>query len=104
MKVDRLNTSITVQRKTKASGVYVGITWATFATAKCKWVAINSVEISKSNTTEGYEYASIIMRKLSGLNATCQILRGTEVWQIIGSPKLVDNIWIEFKVQRAVAG
>lgn len=103
MKVDRLDVVITIEKKTSPSGPYEQSTWQELAQVRCKWIDLNSIELSKAETTKGFCYAQLFLRKLTGLTATCRVVKDNEVWNIIGYPKKVDMFY-EIKVQRAVAG
>lgn len=105
MQAGELNTKIIIQQKTKGTGPYADSTYTDYKTVYAKWIDINSIEVLKSDTTQSYCYATVTIRKLAGLSATCKIKKNNSVWDIIGEPKVLENrAFIEFKVQKAVAG
>lgn len=103
MQIERLDTTIDVAKRINSTGVYGEPGYQVFATVQCRWTDLNSVELLKADATQGYCYATLKMRDLAGLSAACRVYRGEEEWDIIGAPKRVDT-FVEFKVQRAVAG
>lgn len=105
MQAGELNTKIVIQKKSGGTGVYGQSSWADFKTVYAKWVDINSVETLKDDATKGFSYATVTIRTTADLTAECKIKKGGNQWDVLGAPKEIGKTgFIEFKVERAVAG
>jgi head-tail adaptor len=104
MHIGEMRTLITLQKKVKTSGVYAQAAYVDFAAVYCKWVELNSVEVLKNESLQGFYYAVVTMRGMK-IDATFKVKKNGEIWTVLGPPKEIENgRFIEIKVQREVAG
>lgn len=98
-----LRTKIQLQKKTAPEGIYGEPTYTDYASVFASWKELNSVELLKNDSLQGYRYATVVTRMIE-MDGTFRVLKDGESWEVLGYPKELRPGWIEFKVQRAVAG
>lgn len=104
MQAGELRTKITLQEKTEPTGIYDEPTYKDFKTVYCKWADLNSVEMMKNESLQGYIYAVLTLRSID-IDSTFRVIKNGHAWDILGYPKELENgRFIEIKVQRAVVG
>ncbi len=98
-----LRTKIKLQKKSVGSGIYDEATYSDYAWVFSNWKELNSVEMLKDESLQGYRYATVVIREIN-IDGTYRIIKNNEEWDMLGYPRVLKPGWIEFKVQRAVAG
>lgn len=102
-----LRTQITLQSRTATgdAGGFQVPGWSTIATVWAKWTNVHGSEAWAAQSVQAEAPATVLVRYLTGLDATCAVLKGADRYEIVS----LDNIqergeYIELKVQRARSG
>jgi head-tail adaptor len=103
MQAGEFMTKITLQKRQPGSGVYAQPTYCDIMTVYSKWKDLNSVEMLKNESLQGYRYATVVIHQTQ-IDGTYRIIKDGEAWDMLGYPKELEPGFIEFKVQKAVAG
>ena len=78
---------------------------STIATVLCKWTGVHGSEAWTAQTVEAERAATVLIRYLAGMDETCAVLLGSDLYEIVS----IDDIqqrheYLELKVRLARAG
>ncbi len=102
-----LRTPVTLQRRSAGSdaGGFQVPTWSPIAAVWARWTNVHGAEVWAAQTVQAEQPATVLIRYLAGLDTTCAILNGSDLFEIVS----IDDIqnrheYLELKVRRARSG
>lgn len=102
-----LRVPVTLQSRTLVtdSGGFQVPGWATIAVVMCKWTNVHGSEAWTAASVEADQPATVLIRYRSGLDPTCSVLKGSDVFEIVSMDDIQErHEYIELKVKRPRAG
>ena len=99
----KMRTQITLKTRTVSveTGGFQTPTWVTLATVWARWTNVHGAEVWTADAVQAKQPATILIRYISGLDTTCAVLLGSELYEIVS----IDDIqqrheYLELKLKR----